>query len=421
MQTNFNLDHFISTFVTKRPQSLLTSDFQQYSIELNNRINGKRVLVIGGAGTIGSSYIKAILQFKIAKLVVVDTNENGLTELVRDLRSSEEYHIPDEFITYPVNFGDAVFEKLFRYHGPFEIVANFAAHKHVRSEKDIFSIEAMIENNVLRARKLLDLLLEAPPEHFFCVSTDKAANPVNIMGASKKLMEELIMAYADRLPIKTARFANVAFSNGSLPLGFLERMNKKQPWSCPLGIRRFFVSPQESGELCLIASIMGESGDIFYPKLDEERDMIPFDQIALDLMRELGYAPDICQSEEEAIQKAKLISTIQPTNPLVCHAFGAYVAKSYPIFFFGSDTSGEKSFEEFYTETEVLDNDSFINLGVVKNSKKRSIQEIDAIFDQLHNLFDSRNVIKSGIVEILKVYLPNFEHIETGKGLDSKM
>jgi len=280
----------------------------------------------------------------------------------------------------------------------------------VRSEKDIFSIEAMIENNVLRARKLLDLLLQSPPEHFFCVSTDKAANPVNIMGASKKLMEELIMAYSDRLPIKTARFANVAFSNGSLPLGFLERLNKLQPWSCPLGIRRFFVSPKESGELCLMASIMGESGDIFFPKLDEEHDMIPFDQIALDLLNVLGLTPDICQSEEEAKQKALILNSDH--SPL---------SSSYPIYFFGSDTSGEKSFEEFFTENEVLDNDSFINLGVVKNSKKRSIQEIDAIFNQLHQLFDSGNVTKSAIVAILKVYLPNFEHIETGKGLDSKM
>ena len=246
MQTNFNLDQFIKTFVTKREESLLKPDFEKYQSELKYRINNKKVLVIGGAGTIGSFYIKAILKFKIEKLVVVDINENGLTELVRDLRSSSEYNIPVEFITYPVNFGDRVFEKIFHQHGPFEIVANFAAHKHVRSEKDIFSIEAMIENNVLRARKLLDLLLVYPPEHFFCVSTDKAANPVNIMGASKKLMEELIMAYADRLPIKTARFANVAFSNGSLPLGFLERLNKNQPWSCPRGIRRFFVSPEES-------------------------------------------------------------------------------------------------------------------------------------------------------------------------------
>lgn len=428
MYSNFNLDQFISTYVTKRPESLLKDDFVKYNTELNHRINGKKVLVIGGAGTIGSSYIKAILKFNIAKLVVVDINENGLTELVRDLRSAEGYNIPEEFIPYPVNFGDPVFEKIFHHHGPFEIVANFAAHKHVRSEKDIFSIEAMIENNVLRARKLLDLLLQYPPEHFFCVSTDKAANPVNIMGASKKLMEELIMAYADKLPIKTARFANVAFSNGSLPLGFLDRLNKNQPWSCPLGIRRFFVSPQESGELCLMASIMGESGDIFFPKLDEDRDMIPFDQIALDLLHYLGLEPDICKSEEEAREKSVILNKAKRSEGSQQYDNRSFVVppqddsnKKYPIYFFGSDTSGEKTFEEFFTEKEELDNDSFINLGVVKNSKKRSIQEIDAIFDQLHNLFESNQVSKAAIVEILKTYLPNFEHIETGKGLDSKM
>jgi len=406
MIANLNIDHFIETFVTKREISLLKDDFKKYHSELEQKINNKSVLVIGGAGTIGSSYIKAILKFNIAKLVVVDINENGLTELVRDIRSSGGYNIPDELITYPVNFGDRVFEKLFQFHGPFEIVANFAAHKHVRSEKDIFSIEAMIENNVLRARKLLDILLQYPPEHFFCVSTDKAANPVNIMGASKKLMEELIMAYSDKLPIVTARFANVAFSNGSLPLGFLERMQKKQPWSCPRGIRRFFVSPQESGELCLIASIMGESGDIFFPKLDEDRDMIPFDQIAIDLLKTLGLTPDICQTEDEARQKALSLNEL---------------STSYPIYFFGSDTSGEKSFEEFFTENEKLELEQFVNLGVVKNSKKRPVKEIDEIFERLHLLFTSSEITKAKIVEILKEYLPNFAHIETGKGLDSQM
>ena len=406
MQFNLNIDSFIRDHITGRDESLLAKDFKNYEADMQERINGKSVLVIGGAGTIGSSYIKAILKFQIAKLVVVDINENGLTELVRDLRSSEGYNIPGEFITYPVNFGDSVFEKLFRHHGPFQIVANFAAHKHVRSEKDIFSIEAMIENNVLRARKLLDLLLVFPPEHFFCVSTDKAANPVNIMGASKKLMEELIMAYSDRLPIKTARFANVAFSNGSLPLGFIERMQKRQPWSCPRGIRRFFVSPQESGELCLMASIMGKSGDIFFPKLDEERDMIPFDKIAIDLLHSMGLEPDICNTEKEAIEKVMMLNES---------------STSYPVYFFGSDTSGEKAFEEFFTENELLDMDSFINLGVVKNSKKRSIHEIDDIFAKLRSLFASEQVTKAAIVDILKQYLPNFGHIETGKGLDSKM
>jgi len=406
MITNIDLDHFITTYVTKRPDSLLKPDLEKYHSELERLINGKRVLVIGGAGTIGSHYIKAILKYSVSKLVVVDTNENGLTELVRDLRSSGGYQIPDDFVTYPMNFGDRVFEKMFRSMTPFDIVANFAAHKHVRSEKDVYSIEAMIENNVLRARRLLDLLLEYPPEHFFCVSTDKAANPVNIMGASKKLMEELIMAYSGKLKIATARFANVAFSNGSLPLGFIERLDKKQPWSCPLGIRRFFVSPQESGELCMIASVLGESGDIIFPKLDEERDMISFEAIANDLLQYLGMQADICRSEEEARNKALMINK---------HS------TSYPVYFFRSDTSGEKPYEEFFTDREVIDNDRFTNLGVIKNSVKREPGEIDDIFGRLRSLFASEKVSKAEIVGILKNFLPGFDHIEKGKGLDSKM
>jgi FlaA1/EpsC-like NDP-sugar epimerase len=406
MITNPDLDHFIKTYVTKRKESLLQPDLEKYSNDLGKHINGKKVLVIGGAGTIGSSYIKAILKFNVSRLVVVDINENGLTELVRDLRSATEYNIPGDFITYPMNFGDRVFMKMFRSLAPFDIVANFAAHKHVRSEKDVFSIEAMIENNVLRARKLLDLLLEFPPEHFFCVSTDKAANPANIMGASKKLMEELIMAYSTRLPITTARFANVAFSNGSLPLGFIERLNKRQPWSCPTGIRRFFVSPQESGELCMIASVLGDSGDIIFPKLDEEHDMISFDAIATDLLKYLGLKADICKTEEEARRKALQLNES---------------STAYPVYFFETDTSGEKPYEEFFTEKEVIDNDRFINLGVIKNSLKRDFREIDEIFERLSTLFDSKNVTKAEVVEILKRWLPDFDHIEKGRGLDSKM
>jgi len=406
MITSPDIDLFIRTRITKRPESLLKNDLAVNHLKLGERLNGKRVLVIGGAGTIGSFYIKALLKFSISRLVVVDINENGLTELVRDLRSSTTYNIPAEFITYPMNFGDRVFEKMFRSLAPFDIVANFAAHKHVRSEKDIFSIQAMVENNVLRARRLLDLLLEFPPEHFFCVSTDKAANPVNIMGASKKLMEEIIMAYSGRLKITTARFANVAFSNGSLPQGFMERLQKRQPWSCPLGIRRFFVSPQESGELCLAASVLGESGDIFFPKLDEERDMISFESIALDFLKYIGMEADICQSEAEAKVKAE----------------GLYEnSKSYPVYFFETDTSGEKPYEEFYTDKEITDNDKYINLGIIKNSLKRDFREIDEILERLSKLFDSDNVTKAEIVEILKRWLPDFDHIEKGKGLDAKM
>ena len=407
MKADFDLDAFIRRCVTKRERSLLADDLARHDAELRARIDGARVLVIGGGGSIGSNYIKALLCFNAAKLVVVDISENELTELARDLRSAGKYRIPEDFVTYPVSFADHVFKKLFKSHGPFDIVANFAAHKHVRSEKDVFSIEAMIENNVLRARELLDLVRETQPRHFFCVSTDKAANPVNVMGASKKLMEELILAYADRVPVKTARFANVAFSSGSLPFGFLQRLDKRQPWACPLGIRRFFVSPGESGELCLLASVMGKSGDIIFPKLDPARDMISFEQVAVDLLRELGMEPDPCRTEDEAREKMK-------------DRAGSSM-KKWPVYFFESDTSGEKAFEEFYTPDEMLDFETFTNLGVVKNARRRSLAEIDAIFEELRRIFRASDVSKEKIVAALKDYLPNFSHIEKGRGLDSRM
>ncbi len=435
---DFDIESFVRTYMTKRPESLLAEDFRRHDAELHQRIDGRRVLVIGGAGSIGSHYVKAILKFNVAALVVVDTNENALTELVRDVRSSTCYNIPDEFITYPVDFGSNVFRKLFAAQGPFQIVANFAAHKHVRSEKDIFSIEAMMGTNVFKAKGLLDLLLAHPPEAFFCVSTDKAANPVNVMGASKKLMEETIMAYADRLPIKTARFANVAFSNGSLPLGWLERISKHQPLSCPLGIRRFFVSPVESGELCLLASILGESGDIVYPKLNPETDMIPFDAVVKDLLQVLGLCCHPCSSSDEAKQVMKELVGRAPRarredgtpvgraprarredDTLVGRAPRA--RRGYPVEFFASDTSGEKTFEEFYTDTDVKDEMTFAHLGVVKNAKRRPVAEIERIFAALHAVFDRPGAAKADVVAALADYLPDFHHMEKGKGLDGRM
>ena len=406
MLTKFNLEDFIAQHVTGRSESLLTRDLANNHDLLEERIDGKSALVIGGAGTIGSSFIRALLHFRPRRLYVVDTNENGLTELVRELRSAGIYHIPTEFITYPINLGDPVFAKLIRQEGPFEIVANFAAHKHVRSEKDAYSIEAMIDNNVLKAKRLLDLLSENPPERFFCVSTDKAANPVNIMGASKKLMEEVILAYTARFRVATARFANVAFSNGSLPLGFLDRTMRQQPWSCPRGIRRFFVSPQESGQICLMSCILGESGDIFFPKLDENRDMIPFDQIAIALCEALGYKPHICKSEDEA---RKVAAKLTPRS------------RKYPIYFFDSDTSGEKNFEEFYTDRETLDLDRFEMLGVIKDAKRANFEQIDTLFADLKQVFEKPRIEKADIVHVLRHYLPNFEHIEKGKHLDQRM
>ncbi|MGN0891310.1 MAG: polysaccharide biosynthesis protein [Candidatus Spyradenecus sp.] len=423
MTLNFNLDSFIKAYVTKRPESLLAADFARYAEPLHQRLDGKRVLVIGGAGTIGSNYIKALLRFPVAKLVVVDIDENNLTELVRDLRSSDGLHIPEDFTTYPVDFGSETFERLFHHHAPFDVVANFAARKHVRSEKDIFSIEAMCETNVFMARRLLDLLLKSPPEAFFCVSTDKAANPVNVMGATKKLMEDLILSYANELPIKTARFANVAFSNGSLPLGWLNRLRLWQPLSCPLGIRRFFVSPIESGELCLIASVLGASGDIFFPKLDETRDMIPFDAIVKDLLDALNLGTCACNDSATAKARADRLRQQLASTNLSADATANFIRSQggYPVEFFASNTSGEKTFEEFFTVTERLDTESFTNLGIVKETPLHPRAEVEAIIAELQGLFRSNKADKAAIVSALAAYLPNFHHIEKGRSLDNRM
>lgn len=405
---DFDIEAFVRKHMTRRPESLLAADFARCSDEMHRRIDGKRMLVIGGAGTIGSNYVKAALrEFKPSAMYVIDIDENSLTELTRELRAGD-YNVPDDYVTEPIDLGSDLFNRFFKAHGPFDIVANFAARKHVRAERDVFSIEAMCETNVFMAKKLLDVLLYNPPEAFFCVSTDKAANPVNVMGATKKLMEETIMAYSDRLPIKTARFANVAFSNGSLPIGWLNRIAKKQPLSCPLGIRRFFVSPIESGELCLFASVMAESGDIVYPKLDPNKDMIPFDAVVKDMLDYMGFGCRACSSSVEA--KAAMADL----EPLNAHS-------GYPCELFGSDTSGEKTFEEFYTDSDIKDEMTFINIGCVKNAKKRPEAEVEAIFTNLRNVFSNPDATKADVIEALKEYLPNFQHIEKGKSLDSRM
>ncbi|MEP6727668.1 MAG: polysaccharide biosynthesis protein [Bacteroidota bacterium] len=399
----FNIEQFIGETITGRKESLLASDLLNYHDAIYKEIHDKSVLVIGGAGTIGSSFIKALLKYHPKKLVVADINENGLTELVRDCRSRNDISLPKDFKSYPVNFGDAVFTKIFKQEAPFDIVANFAAHKHVRSEKDAFSIEAMIENNVLKAKKLLDLLLLYPPQHFFCVSTDKAANPVNIMGASKKLMEEVILAYSKDLNITTARFANVAFSNGSLLAGFIDRVMKQQPLSCPSDVKRFFVSPQESGEICLLACVLGKSGEIFFPKLHEHKDMVNFAAIVPAFLKQLGFEPDVCADETEARNKA--------ANP---------VAGRYPVYFFQSETSGEKLYEEFYTDQEELLLDKFTALGIILNAPRREKDELNKIITEIETMFAS-GVTKEDIVTLLNKLLPDFKHIETGLNLDQKM
>lgn len=400
-----NVNKFISEYIINRKLSMFSQDIESNKERLLQEVQDKSILVIGGAGTIGSSFIRAILAFKPKKLVVVDTNENELTELTRDLRSTHEMYIPSSYLTYPLSFADPIFEKIFRDEGGFDIVANFSAHKHVRSEKDQYSVEALIENNVIKARKLLDLLVEFPPQHFFCVSTDKAANPVNIMGVSKKIMEDMIMAYSNHFKVTTARFANVAFSNGSLLAGFINRIMKRQPLAAPSDVKRYFVSPDESGQICMLACILGNNREIFFPKL-EEAQMMTFSSICDKFLHVLGYTARQCSTDKEAKEFAAKMSEN---------------TKEYPVVYFESDTTGEKAFEEFYTDGENIDTDRFSSLGVIENVNSRPIIEIDKLFNELDLIFMQPNFQKSEIVKVLKRFIPNFEHEEKGKNLDQKM
>jgi len=378
-------------------QDLFSNDLNR----LEGNININTVLIIGGAGTIGSNYIKQILKYKPSKITVVDINENGLTELTRDLRSSSLLDYKPEYITYPVNLLSDTFDKIFNS-DTWQVVANFSAHKHVRSEKDKISVEALIKNNVYGAIKLLNLCELNPPKYFFSVSTDKAANPVNIMGASKSLMEKLILSKKNNFRVSTARFANVAFSNGSLLDGFIFRLNKNQPLSCPSDIKRFFVTPEQSGQICLLATFLGETGNIFFPKLDFYEDQIYFKEIALDFLKENGFEPELVKSEKEAKEFDF------DNNP-----------NKYPIYFFKTDTSGEKTFEEFYTEEEDYEINKYDSLGFINTPDvKISFEDVESSFEKV---FNNHNSEKSDIVAVIKKYVPDFMHIETGKHLDQKM
>lgn len=400
----FDLDEFVAAHVTARRASMFRRDVDAHASMLRDRIEGASVLVVGGAGSIGSAFIKVLLGYAPSRLYVVDVAENGLTELTRDLRSGSDIRVPGEYRTYPIDFGDPLFARLLAREAPFDIVANFAAHKHVRSERDHYSVAAMLQNNVVRNHALLERLVASPPSHVFCVSTDKAANPVNVMGASKKLMEELLLAYADEVPVATARFANVAFSQGSLLDGFLHRLRKGQPLSAPRDVRRYFVSPRESGELCLLACMLGKPGEIFFPKLAESQ-MKTFSEIAERLLECLGLQPVRCASEEEARRAA-------------AERAGG---REWPVYFFDSDTTGEKPYEEFFADNERPNLGRFEAVGVLRGAPTFSRSGIGQIVSSLQQLLADPGTNKGDVVQFLARAIPAFQHLETGRHLDQRM
>lgn len=379
----------------------LTDDISYYEEFLKGCISKSNILIIGGAGSIGSSYIRNVLEYKPAALTVVDTNENGLTELTRDLRGSNLLDYNPVYTSYPMDLLSDTFNKVF-HSRKWDIIANFSAHKHVRSEKDSISVEALIKNNVFGIIKLLKLCDQCPPKYFFSVSTDKATNPVNIMGASKSLMEKLILSMKNRFRVSTARFANVAFSNGSLLDGFNYRYVKNQALSCPSNIKRYFVTEQQSGQICLLATFLDNSGSIFFPKLNFNDDQIYFKDLALEFLSERGLKPIYVESEAEA--KAYSISN----NP-----------GFYPIFLFESDTSGEKEYEEFYSLNDVVSLDNFASLGVISSAD--TCLDFDEVIKNFEAAFKYDEDAKQYVISTLKNYVPEFNHIERGLNLDQKM
>ena len=387
-----------------RTNPLFRDDIGKYRSELAGLVEQSRFLVIGGAGSIGQAVVKELFARNPRVLHVVDISENNMVELVRDIRSSYGY-IAGDFRTFALDCGSREFEAMFKTHGPYDYIFNLSALKHVRSEKDPYTLMRMVWVNIMNTIKTINLAAEREVRKYFCVSTDKAANPVNMMGASKRIMEMFLLAKSGMVDISTARFANVAFSDGSLLHGFRRRLEKMQPIAAPTDVRRYFVVGKEAGQLCLLSGLLGENGDIFFPKLSAELNLVTFSSIAEKFLRAQGLEPVPCETEEEARAS---VDTLAKEN-------------RWPCFFFTSDTTGEKDFEEFYTRDEKIDLDRFVSVGIVKNNHAARKEALDAFLKGINGLKTGGSWTKKDILDLFYLLLPDFDHYETGKYLDNRM
>ncbi|MCW6569267.1 UDP-N-acetylglucosamine 4,6-dehydratase [Yersinia ruckeri] len=387
-----------------RNKTLFTQDLAKNKNELASIVSESRFLVLGGAGSIGQAVTKEIFKRNPKKLHVIDISENNMVELVRDIRSQFGYILGD-FQTFALDIGSLEYDAFIKADGQYDYVLNLSALKHVRSEKDPFTLMRMIEVNILNTNKTIEQSFATGVKKYFCVSTDKAANPVNMMGASKRIMEMFLMRNSEKIDISTARFANVAFSDGSLLHGFEQRLSKQQPLVAPNDIKRYFVTPQESGELCLMSCIFGENRDIFFPKLSESLHLITFADIAERYLRQRGYQPYLCQTEDEARGLAKTLPA----------------QGEWPCLFTSSDTTGEKDFEEFYTSKEILDMERFDNLGIIQNEPDYDPSRLEHFEKEIMRMTTALEWTKNDIVKLFFEMIPDFCHKETGKYLDSKM
>jgi len=387
-----------------RNKGIFSYDISEYETELSAIISTSTYLVLGGAGTIGQAVTKEIFLRNPKKLHIVDISENNMVELVRDIRSSLGY-IKGEFQTFALDVDSIEYDAFIKADGKYDYVLNLSALKHVRSEKDPFTLMRMIDVNIFNTKKTLKQAQENKVKKYFCVSTDKAANPVNMMGASKRIMEMFLMRESLNIDISTARFANVAFSDGSLLHSFNQRIEKRQAIVAPKDIKRYFVTAKESGELCLMSCIFGENRDIFFPKLREDLDLISFADIAIKYLKMKGFEPYLCKDEDEARQLAQTLPE----------------QGKWPCLFTVSDTTGEKDFEEFYTECEMLDLKTFDNIGVIKNEANFNDELLNEFEDIINQFKQQKEWSKKQIVKLFFKMIPDFGHKETGKYLDGKM
>ncbi len=387
-----------------RENELFVQDLLEHEKELERIVKSSSFLVIGGAGSIGQAVTKEIFKRNPKKLHVIDISENNLVELVRDIRSSFGY-MEGDFQTFALDVDSVEYNALIKADGRYDYVLNLSALKHVRSEKDPYTLMRLIDVNILNTEKMLLEFIPKRPKKYFCVSTDKAANPVNMMGASKRIMEMFLMRRSWEIDISTARFANVAFSDGSLLHGFGQRIQKRQPIVAPQDVKRYFVTPKESGELCLMSCIFGQNRDIFFPRLSEELHLISFADIAVKYLEHLGYEPYLCLSEDEARQSAETLPD----------------QGKWPVLFTESDTTGEKDFEEFYMENEILDMERFHTIGVIKNQPVFDNQALDNFLVFIDEKKKNQIWTKEEIVNQFNKIIPDFGHKETGKYLDGKM
>lgn len=387
-----------------RDSELFAEDIFSTSNELERMVSSSSFLIIGGAGSIGQAVAKEIFRRNPRKLHIADISENNLAEAVRDIRSSFGY-IKGDFRTFALDIGSAEYDAFIRSDGRYDYVLNLSALKHVRSEKDPYTLMRLIRTNIFNTEKTVKDAAEKKARKYFCVSTDKAANPVNMMGASKRIMEMFLMRSSREIPISTARFANVAFSDGSLMHSFNQRIQKKQPIAAPNDIKRYFVTPKESGELCLMSCLLGDSRDIFFPKLSEKLHLITFAEIAVKYLHMLGYEPYICADEDEA--RAFLSASAGK--------------KQWPCLFTASDTTGEKDFEEFFTENEILDLKRFVSIGIIKNESSFDEKKLNHFTDSINSMLNKGEWTKHELVALFNEMIPEFKHSETDKYLDGKM